>query len=82
MKSITIHKLDPDLYARLVKQAEAEDLSLNKLIKKLLRRSLKLDPQAPKKIDFSSIAGSWSKAEFETFSESVSDFNEIDMNEW
>lgn len=82
MKSITIHKLDSDLYSRLVKQAEEEGLSLNKLIKQLLRQSLKLDPKPPKRIDFSGIAGKWSKKDFDEFSESVSTFNKIDKAEW
>lgn len=82
MKSITVHKLENDLYIQLLQKSEAEGLSLNKLIKKLLRQSIGLDPLPQKKIDFSEIAGSWSSKEAESFGKHISDFDKVDDKEW
>lgn len=82
MKSITIHKLDQDLYTALQGVAQEEGLSLNKLVKKILRRSLGLEPVPKKKIDFSDIAGSWTPEEANSFEEAMSDFSEIEKSEW
>lgn len=82
MKSITVHKLDQELHTHLQNQAKAEGLSLNKMIKKLLRQALGLDPLPRKKIDFSEFAGSWSEEELKSFEKSTVDFNEIDSSEW
>ncbi|MEE9373382.1 MAG: hypothetical protein V3V00_10050 [Saprospiraceae bacterium] len=44
MKSISIHKLDNELYKRLKEEADKLDLSLNKFTKKILRFVLGLSP--------------------------------------
>ncbi len=82
MKSITVHKLDAELYAQLQKEAKSEGLSLNKLVKKILRRSLGLDPIPRKKIDFSDFVGSWSEEELASFEKLTMDFDQIELNEW
>lgn len=50
MKSITIHRLDDDLEARLGELAAQRGLSLNQLIKNLLRERLGLDGFYPLQI--------------------------------
>lgn len=82
MKSMTIHKLDEILYKRLREMAEEEGLSLNKLVKRILRKSLGLDPTPPKKIDLSFLSDSMSDAEIKAFDRAVKVFDQIDEDEW
>ncbi len=83
MKSITIHRLDDDLEARLGELAAQRGLSLNQLIKSLLRERLGLDKaQIDFREDFEEFCGQWSDAEAETFNQTVAAFNAIDDEVW
>lgn len=83
MKSITIHNLDGELYAKLKDQADSLGLSLNKLVKRLLRSQMGLDPtHNKKKRDLSFMVNPMSDKEFAQFQESLKVFDQIDPREW
>ena len=84
MKSITIHALDDDLAQRIEDKARLEGLSLNKMIKKLLREALGLVPQdvRDRREEFMDLFGSWTDEDAREFKEAVKDFERIDPGDW
>jgi plasmid stability protein len=81
MRSITIHNLDPDVSRLIDKQAAEEGLSLNQLVKRLLRKALALPGQAPAPSrGFDDFSGLWTKEEAAEFNVSVK--REIDPEDW
>lgn len=83
MKSITIHKIDDATEGVLVARALQEGVSLNQLIKRLLRESLGIGGQKPDHSeDFAGFCGKWSEQEAEEFDKEVSIFDEIDEEVW
>ena len=80
MKSLTIHNLDNDLYTRLKNTALEQGTSMNKVVRKLLRTSLGLEPVPRKKIDFSMIAGKWTEEEAKEFEDNMAFFDSVSMN--
>lgn len=83
MKSITIHKIDDETERALLEIAEREGISLNKLIKRLLRESLGLDDQlVDHRADFEEFFGVWTSEEADAFARRVSVFDEIEDQEW
>ncbi len=81
MKSITIHNLDDQIYANISSIAQAEGMSLNAVMKKLLRLSLGISV-AGRKNDLSKFAGAWSDAEYTQFLKSQHVFERIDQEDW
>lgn len=81
MRSITIHNLDPDISRMIDKQAAEEGLSLNQLVKRLLRKALALPghASAPSR-GFDDFVGLWTKEEAAEFNASVK--RETDPEEW
>jgi len=83
MKSITIHKIDDATEGVLVARAHREGVSLNQLIKRLLRESLGIGGQKPDhRADFARFCGKWSEQEAEEFDKAVVVFDEIDEEVW
>ncbi|KAA3636573.1 MAG: hypothetical protein DWQ02_08015 [Bacteroidetes bacterium] len=82
MKSITIHKLDPELATAIEKIVQTTGLSQNKVIKKLLKKALGLEDNGGPKRDLSKFAGKWSKEEADAFDESTANFEQIDEDLW
>lgn len=83
MKSITIHKIDDETEKALVAIASREGISLNKLIKQLLRESLGLEEEPINyRADFESLWGAWSQEEGAEFNERVKVFDEIVDGDW
>jgi len=84
MKSITIHKLEPDLARSIEERARREGTSVNRLVKTLLRGCLGLDKPAPvdHRHDFADFLGTWSEEEADAFERRVSEFEEIEPAEW
>lgn len=81
VRSITIHNLDPDVNRLLDQQAAEQGLSLNQLVKRLLRKALALPGQAPVPLPgFDDFSGLWTKEEAAEFSASVK--REIDPEDW
>lgn len=84
MKSITLHKLDPDLAKSLEERAKHEGISLNRTIKAILRSTLGLDKPTPinHRKDFEELFGTWSKEEGKRFESSIADKREINPGDW
>lgn len=85
MKSITIHNLDDDLTAFIESKAKEWDLSLNKTIKKLLRRVQRSSQYQNSKSDeeiIKSLAGSWTQEEHDEFEKNTEWFRRIDEDLW
>ena len=83
MKSITIHKIDDATEDVLVSRARSEGVSLNQLIKRLLRESLGLGGGKPDhRADFAGFCGKWSDEEADEFDKAVSVFDEIYEEVW
>lgn len=84
MKSITIHKLDPDLAEQLEKRAKREGSSVNQTVKRLLRAALGLRKPDPvdHRDDFMDLFGSWTAEEAAAFEARVAETRAIDANDW
>ena len=83
MKSITIHKLDDEIEARLVELAEREGQSLNQTVKQLLREKLGAGDAAPDhRADFEEFCGAWTAKDKREFDRAVAPFSEIDPEIW
>jgi hypothetical protein len=84
MGSITIHKLDGELERRLKDRARQEGISVNQVVKKLLRASLGLEKALPRdnRDQFLDLFGTWQAGEAEAFLERTADLEAIDPTEW
>ena len=81
MYSLTIHNMDAAVYSRLYSLAEQEDLSLNQVVKRLLRDALDaLAVPRKRKVNFGEFAGRWSEQEAAEFNARVA--RTIDMEDW
>lgn len=84
MKSITIHNLEDPLDTLIRARARAEGLSLNRIIKKLLREALEQPGSGDTagRKDFAEFLGVWNDSELRAFQRQVSAFDKIDPSEW
>jgi hypothetical protein len=84
MKSITIHDLDEPLEAMIEEKAREEGLSLNKTVKRLLRKALGLEEphNGERKGDFAEFSGVWSKADGKEFAKATRDLRRVDLRDW
>ena len=83
MKSITIHKLDDETERALVGQAAREGVSLNQLVKRLLREILGIGGEnRDRRRDFEGFCGRWSEEDGEEFERAMAGFGEIDEEVW
>jgi len=84
MKSITIHGIDDPLAELLKSRAQAEGLSLNKTVKKILEESLGVKPRnkGMHRSDFEEFCGMWSQSELEEFEENTNDLRKIQNEDW
>ena len=76
MKSITIHGIDQPLAELIQSKAQAEGLSINKTVKKLLEESLGVKPR-PKdsnRDQFEEFCGIWSKSDLSEFDKKTEEF--------
>jgi len=72
VSSITIHNLEPDVRLLIEKQASEEGLSLNQLVKRLLRKALGLKGYtATSAHEFDEFAGLWAKEDAADFNATV-----------
>ena len=83
MKSITLHKLDDDLAGELELHARREGVSINRLVKRLLRASLGLDKPAAinRRADFEDLFGGWSEEEEQGFKRRLADLEHVSPDE-
>ena len=84
MKSITIHGLDDELDREIREKAKNQGTSLNKTIKRLLKKALgiKSTPGLGHKDEFMDLFGAWSEEDYREFLESTEDFNIVDAGDW
>jgi hypothetical protein len=81
VSSITIHNLDPDVRALMDKQAAEEGLSLNQLVKRLLRKALGLSGPPPvASRGFDEFSGLWTKEEAACFHAATE--RRVDAEDW
>ena len=84
MKSITIHGIDQPLAELIKAKAQAEGLSINKTVKKLLEEALGVKPR-PKdsnRDQFEEFNGIWSKSDLSEFDQKTEAFKRIDPGDW
>ena len=74
--------MEPELEKGIAAESKRLGLSLNKTIKKLLRKSMNLPKKQAKKADFSDIAGTWTQEEYDEFERNTAVFEEIDEEMW
>jgi hypothetical protein len=84
MKSITIHGIDDPLAELIKSKAQAEGLSINKTVKKLLEESLGVKPRAKgiNRHDFEEFCGIWSDSDLAEFEENTKDLRNINYEDW
>lgn len=85
MVSMSIHGLDEQILMQLQRRAEAEGISLNGLLLRLLQESGK-SPVASgdrrKFDDLDALAGTWSDEEAQDFARQTAPFGEVDAALW
>lgn len=84
MKSITIHKIEPQMHELLRHRANADGTSLNQTVKRLLEEALGIKPTPePKHLeDFREFLGCWSEEDLATFEQATRDLRQLDEAEW
>jgi plasmid stability protein len=84
MKSITIHKLDEALARVLEERARREGVSINRLVKRLLRSALGLEkePEPDHRGDFLDLFGTWSDRETTEFLKRIEELETIEPQDW
>ena len=84
MKSITIHGLDDELDREIRENAKNQGTSLNKTIKRLLKKALGIkSPTEPDyRSEFMDLFGVWSEEDYREFIESTEDFNVVNPEDW
>ncbi len=84
MKSITIHGIDDPLAELIKSRAQAEGLSINKTVKKLLEESLGVKPRTKSinRGDFEEFCGIWSDSDLAEFEEKTKDLGNINNEDW
>lgn len=83
MKSITIHKIDDETEKRLTELATKEGISLNRLIKRVLRESLGVEKKSVNnKSDFTEFCGIWSEEDLQEFQQKVAPLEKINDEDW
>lgn len=84
MKSITIHGIDKQLADMIKAKAEAEGLSINKTVKKMLESAFGIRPRPPRKNidDFREFCGVWSETDVKAFEERTSETRVANPEDW
>lgn len=82
MKSITIHKIDEEMYKKIKTQAKVSGLSLNKTIKILLEKSLGIKKENHKEENFREFMNLLSPEDAEKFYERTQDLRLVDERDW
>ena len=83
--SITIENIDQTILDRLKFEAKRQKIDLNTLILFIIKKSMGVGKIKDRKInynDLGSLAGTWTKEDYETFIKNTSGFNEIDEQLW
>ena len=81
MKSFTLHKVDEKLYQLLLQKAKEQNLSMNKLVKGILRSTFGLGNHNTPSRDFSDLYGMYSDDEWIQFEEHTTFFDDMSLNQ-
>lgn len=85
MVQLTIRGFDEDLERRIRALAEAEGISLNQAVLRLLRRGAGIESGRKRNVvgnGLDDLAGTWTGAQEREFLEAVRPFEAIDENLW
>ena len=84
MNQLTIKGLDEDLAAHIQELARREGISLNRAVKRLIRRGADLDPGDADIVGSSldHLVGTWSTEEADRVDRALDDFSRIDETMW
>lgn len=84
MKSITIHKLEDPIVELIKQRADANGISVNQAVKKLLEEALGVKPSKPSRHaeDFREFLGLWSDQEFDKFEQTTQDMGKVNAGDW
>ena len=82
MKSITVHNIDSEIVEFIEEKAREWDLSLNKTIKRILKKYKSESKPNNEKKDFFQFIGKWTEEEFNEFQKNTEIFNKIDEDLW
>lgn len=74
--------MEEDLGRKIVDLSRAQGISMNKLIKRLLRQSLSLPLQSSNGTDLSLIQGTMTQEEGNNFDEALKEFDRVDEESW
>lgn len=82
MTVLTIRGIDDELDAALRTEAKAQGLSVNALVRDLLRRGLGLGEGPHGHHDLDPLAGTWSPADLESFRAATAPLEDVDPGLW
>ena len=85
MKQLTIRGVDAALHQALQLEAERRDTSVNRLVISLLKQSVGLangGSRAAEYNDLDALAGTWSQADYEEFTQRLREQRMIDQELW
>jgi len=84
MKSITIHKVEDPIVELIRQRADADGISVNPVVKKLLEEMLGVKPSESSRhaADFREFLGRWSDQEFDTFKRTAQDLRKVNGGDW
>jgi hypothetical protein len=80
--ALAVRGIDPALRSALEAEASRLGLSLNAVVLRILRDSLGLTETAGLHHDLDALAGVWSQAEAQGFTEAIRHFEQIDPSLW
>jgi len=84
MKSITIHKVEDPTFKLIKQRADADGISVNQAVKKLLEEALgvKTSRSSRHAEDFREFLGLWSDQEFDKFEQTTQDMGKVNDGDW
>ena len=84
MKTISIHNLEDKVAALLRKKAKESNMSLNKTVQKLLKKSLGLEKTntSDQRGEFRDLSGVWSQNDGAEFERATREFETTHKEEW
>jgi hypothetical protein len=82
MSQITLRQLPPNIERRIRRLANEGNMSLNKTIILLLKKSLGLTENENKQRNLENLSGNWDEQEVKEFESNMHVFNEVDDEVW
>ncbi len=79
---LTVRGIDDELTAALRREAGIRGVSVNALVRELLRRSLGLTDSPQLHHDLDALVGAWSPAELKAFAAAGASFAQVDPGLW